>query len=238
MTLKPLFLAVTSLLASGTVLAAANGFGTVGAISYEQVRFYTPSTGSWPTQTGTVGADACGGADVCGEPMGFSSLYGGNFSVTATDNTSNNGIVIQDLSPAYGGLGVVSQRRDGSVYGEDGINSGEYLTLTFTKQVTIVGMHFFDTDHTNTDRGDAGKLSIDGGSFANLSLSSYVTANSSKWLTGTTFRFGYVSDNDDPKGYYLGAVKLMQPVPEPSAVLLMLAGLAGLGVAARRRSVR
>lgn len=227
--LKTIALACAAL-AAPVSFGAVNGTGTVGSITYEQVRFYKPSSTTWPTQSGTVGTDHCSGADICGEPMSFWSAAGGTFKVTASDATNDEGIVIQDLSPNYGGLGVVSLGRNG-VYGSDGINRGETLTLTFDKKVTIVGLHFFDADNSNTESGDKGKLRIDGGSNNTIALKSYVTANTSSWLTGTTFVFSH--DNND---YHLGAVKLLMPVPEPGTYGMLLAGLGLVGFVARRRT--
>lgn len=217
--------------------AAAPGFGNVNGVEYEQVRFYTPSSAHWPTTLGMLGTDYCAGVDRCGEPMTFASTYGGLITATASDALDkHNGIVIQDLKPEWGGLGVLSRRdRDGKLVGEDGINKGDTLTLTFTHQVTLVGLHFFDTDHTSTDRGDRGTLSIDGGAAHSLALNSYVTSNPTHWLTGSSFAFGYGWDNDDPKGYYLGAVKVMAPVPEPQTYALMLAGIGAVFMVSRRR---
>lgn len=221
--------------------AAAPGFGSVGGIDYEQVRFYSPSQAAWPTSNGHVESDLCRGADRCGEPMTFDSVYGGTITATARDRYSfSDGIVIQDLSPKHGGLGVISRLNHTSrLFGDDGINAGDALQLAFSRPVTLVGMHFFDTDHSRTDRGDFGTLSIDGGASHVFALQSYVSADPAQWITGTHFNFGYGADNDAPYGYYLGAVKLMaQPVPEPETYALMLAGLGAIAMVARRRKQR
>src|SRR5206468_5769251 len=111
----------------------------------------------------------------------------------------------------------------GAVSGEDGINPGDTLTLTFAHAVTLVGLHFYDTDHTGTDFGDYGTVSIDGGITKTIGLASYVTSDSSHWSHGKSFTFGYKSDNDTPYGYYVGAVDIAAPVPEPQTYALMFA---------------
>jgi hypothetical protein len=142
--------------AAGLCLSAqaANpaGIGQSGSLVWEQVRFYGPSsgadstyTGGQPTYLGSVASDGCSGADTCGEPMSFSTLIGGALTVTATDDAngmqnSTNGIVYQDLSPSYGGLGVMSRNEStGAMTGGDEINKGDTLTLSFANTVKIVG---------------------------------------------------------------------------------------------------
>lgn len=242
----------TLALALGTGTALANtgpsSLSSVGGVPYEIVRFHQATATSAPLYQGTLAHDYCGGVDLCGEPMGFASKAPSSawqpwsLSVTGSDGVSGTmGIVMQDISSARGGLGVLSlNTRTFQVSGEDGLNAGETLTLAFNRPVTLVGLHFFDTYHTPTTAGDIGSLVIDQGrpsqqSFGALALSSYVSADPARWYTGQTFTFGFVSDDDAPEGYYLGAVKVMlSPVPEPASALMLLAGLAGVAWARRR----
>lgn len=250
MTKKPAPMIKASLLAllvaaPIAAVSAPYGFGTVdidgpggnAPTMYEQVRFYTPGTGSFPTYFGQAVPDLCTGAGAeCGEPMTFDTAYGGTLVATALDgNSQTNGVVYQDLSPGYGGLGVVSARTIGSgdtrISGSDEINRSDVLTLTFAQQVNVVGFHFFEGDHTVADAGDRAWLRVDGGSWQHLSLSpNYVTNNPAQWYTGSVFDFR--RDNQD---FYLGALKITTVVPEPQTYALALLGLGFLGVAARRR---
>ena len=160
-----------------------------------------------------------------------STTFGGLLTATATDSTAANGIVYQDLSPDYGGLGVVSLSGDKAgkpaITSSDQIERGEALKLSFTQQVSVVGFHFFDGDHGLTRSGDFARLSIDGGAWQDLSLHpNYVTNDPNRWYTGTSFEFKW--GNQD---FYLGAIKITTSIPEAPSVALMLAGLLALGAA-------
>ena len=255
--------ALAALSFAPAAFAASHGIGTVDvdgkggmpAVTYEEVKFYTPSTSSFPTYVGTASpADLCtSGAiktDICGQKLTFDTKFGGVLQATGSytetvktwdatkhkwtyDTVTKPGLVMQDLSPAYGGLGVIKSVKNGSsVVGGDEINKNEVLTLTFAHAVNVVGFHFMDEDHGWASKHAYGMLSIDGGAFERISLASYVTNDPSKWFTGTTFSFKIYDDcgNTD---YYLGAVKIAA-VPEPGTYALMLAGLGAVAFVARR----
>jgi hypothetical protein len=237
--------------AAGLCLSAqaANpaGIGQSGSMVWEQVRFYGPSsgadstyTGGQPTYLGSVASDACSGADRCGEPMTFATQLGGALTVTASDDgngmqNNTNGIVYQDLSPTYGGLGVMSRNEStGAMTGGDEINKGDTLTLSFANAVKIVGFHFWDKDHQSNDlnNGDTFSLSVNGGAAQTLSLSNFPWYGASSTLVGNSFTFGFTNED-----YYLGAIKVsaVPAVPEPQTYALMLAGLGAVMFMARRR---
>jgi hypothetical protein len=228
---------------------AANppGIGQSGSLTWEQVRFYGPSggadatyTGGQPTRIGSVATDYCGGSDICGEPMSFTTQFGGALTVTGGDDgngakNNTNGIVIQDLSPSYGGLGVMSRNEStGALSGGDEINHGDTLTLTFANTVKIVGFHLWDKNHQASDlnAGDTFSLSVNGGAAQVLSLSNFPWYGAGSALIGNTFTFGYTNED-----YYLGAIKIaaVPAVPEPQTYALMLGGLGAVMFMARRR---
>ena len=245
-TFKTLITVTLGAFASFTAQAVTYGIGTSGSLIWEQVRFYNPSGGvdatyasGQPTYVGTVGTDYCGGTDNCGEPMTFTTQIGGALTVTADDDgnaasNSTNGIVFQDLSPNYAGLGVVSRNANAGLSGGDEINHGDRLYLSFANKVKIVGFHFWDKDHTASDlnAGNTFGLSIDGGAMQTLSLANFPWYGAGSTLVGNNFAFSY--KNED---YYLGAIKVaaVPAVPEPQTYALMLAGLGAVGFMARRR---
>lgn len=268
---RPITVAALSAIAlsfTPAAFAATYGIGTVDsdgpggnpAVTYEEVKFYKPSTSSFPTYVGTATpADLCTKGDIkndiCGQKLSFDTQFGGVLEATGsytetvtnkvwsaakhkwvyeTSTVTKPGLVMQDLLPAYGGLGVIkSVKNNGAtVVGRDEINRNEVLTLTFSNAVNVVGFHFMDADHGWASRHAYGMLSIDGGAWERISLASYVTNDPSKFFTGTSFSFKIYDDcgNTD---YYLGAVKIAA-VPEPGTYALMLAGLGAVGFVARR----
>lgn len=124
--------------------------------------------------------------------------------------------------------------------GGDEINHGDTLTLTFEKTVRVLGFHFFDENHQQADlSGNKFGLSVNGVpvSLSKTSFSGGYPFNEYSTLIGNTFTFSYASSKGDD--YYLGAIKFASfvatPVPEPASTALMLAGLAMVGGALRRR---
>lgn len=264
-------LAALALSFTPAVFAAPYGIGTVDdgpgrnpAVTYEEVKFYKPSTSAFPTYVGTATpADLCTkgsvASSICGQKLTFDTQLGGMLQATAsytytkttwhwdwakfrlvptTVTETKPGLVMQDLKPAYGGLGVIKSVKHGgsSVEGGDEINANEVLTLTFANAVNVVGLHFMDADHGWASRHAYGMLSVDGGAFERISLASYVTNDPTKFFTGTSFSFMVYDDCGD-MDYYLGAVKIAA-VPEPSTYALMLAGVGMVGFMARRRRRR
>ncbi|MFZ5520072.1 MAG: PEP-CTERM sorting domain-containing protein [Pseudomonadota bacterium] len=269
--LRPITAAALSALAlsfTPAAFAASYGIGTVDsdgpggnpAVTYEEVKFYKPSTSSFPTYVGTATpADLCTSgsvkSDICGQKLSFDTQLGGVLEATSTytektttktwdwkkhkwvyetTTVTKPALVMQDLKPAYGGLGVIkSVKSNGSaVVGGDEINANEVLTLTFSNVVNVVGFHFMDADHGWASRRAYGMLSVDGGAFERISLASYVTNDPTKFFTGTSFSFMIYDDCGDTD-YYLGAVKIAA-VPEPGTYALMLAGLGAVAFVARR----
>jgi hypothetical protein len=244
-------IAACSLFASAAQAANAPGIGQDGSFTWEQVRFYGPNggtnwqyTGGQPTSIGSVPTDYCAGTDRCGEPMTFSTQYGGLLTVTASDDgngrpaNTSEGLPYQDLVSNYGGLGVVSRSSSGVVSGSDELNYGDTLTLSFAKAVKIVGFHFYDKNHGSSDlnpgSGDKFGLSIDGANRTGIALNQFPFWGQSSTMVGTQFTFSYWNED-----YYLGAIKIAEvpipAVPEPQTYALMLAGLGSIVVMARRR---
>lgn len=236
----------TAALAASMASHAANppGIGSSGGLTWEQVRFYGPNggtsstyTGGQPTYLGNVPTDYCSGSDRCGEPMSFATVVGGALTVTGSDGVSGTtGIVMQDLDPNYGGLGVVSRNESTGALNltNDEINQGETLTLSFANTVKIVGFHFWDKDHKLDDlnSGDSFGLSINGGAMQQLALPNHPWYGAGSTLVGNTFTFSYVNED-----YYLGAIKIaaVPAIPEPQTYALMAVGLAAMAFVARRR---
>lgn len=230
--------------AYGIHTADPDGAGGRAAITYEEVRFYTPNTAATPTYVGTPGSqDLCTAglisADVCAKTLSFDTAFGGTLTATATfkDGKKNkDGVVYQDLSPGYGGLGVSDKITlwGSTPVGGATVGLGDKLTLTFSQEVTIVGMHFFDVFHTPIVNPwqRTGFLSIDGAAAFEIDLGSYLTSDPARYLTGTSFTF---STNGLVPDYHVGSLKLLSPVPEPETYAMLLAGLGVLGFMARRR---
>lgn len=146
------------------------------------------------------------------------------------------------------GLGVVTGYKS-SLTGNFVITDSEYslshpketLTLSFAKTVSLSQLAFFPNDRSTfgltheLDSFDGFTLSVDGGKFVeyNFGTKGGQPVTFSTPLVGNTFTFGYASKMS-PERYYLAGLNVAA-VPEASTLAMMALGLAGLGVAARRR---
>jgi hypothetical protein len=258
-------LAATLALASGAAFAAP---------TIEYLYFYdTPwSEPANPISMGS--ADVCGNDDVCATSLSFHTQSAGMLTVTGSTALGGS-LVVQDQASDYGGLGVAGSRVDwkwktstptyrrteankgnaayGSfvttLLGDDEIDKGETLTLSFEKTVHIAGMHFFSGAHGPIPNGRTFTLTVDGVTHDDRSLRSYLNTNPASFLTGKTFTF---TTDDSCKNrnwygqctswgatdFYLGAVKITTAVPEPETYALYLAGLVAVGFTVSRRTRR
>ena len=108
------------------------------------------------------------------------------------------------------------------------ITKGEFLKLTFSQAVTLAGVSLWADGHTGGFDEDSTFL-LDGHS---VKLAHDVDHLS---ITGTEFTFGY--GDQEVEQFSLGGVTV-SPDTEQAMSALLLARLALLGVAARRRKFK
>lgn len=165
-------------------------------------------------------------------------------TVTANAYTIKKGV--EKLAYAYldsgkAGLGVCKaiyakgkDKGECTPSSDDNVQSGEYLELTFSKEVSLDHISFVNGDHKNTFASSAKfGLSVDDGSFASKTLKhSFDPLN----LTGTSFVFKGLGTGVNKEFYIntLTATAAVVPVPEPETYALM--GLGLLAIVAKRRS--
>lgn len=162
-------------------------------------------------------------------------------TVTATAYTVKNGV--EKLAYAYldednAGLGVCKKvfelSRDCTPSSDDNVQKGEYLKLSFSKEVTLGNVAFVNGDHqTNFANKAKFGLSVDAGPFAQHGLvPSFNPAN----LTGTSFVFQGLATGSK-KEFYINSLSAVAAVPEPETYALLGLGLVAVALAKRRGKV-
>jgi len=192
-------------------------------------------TGNVANDCGTVGVDYCTADD----SLGFTySKDGVSFTATAykyADNTyasRDATLLIQDIMPENSGLGAFSENDFNN--DQTQFNSLESIEFDFGSAVSVSNIEFNAGDDNDCSgpqtEGGCGDfdLWIDGMFVATLTAVDLFT----DVLTGTTFEFRAVTPG---AGFVIAQFELVNEVPIPGAIPLFLAGMAGMGVAARRR---
>jgi len=197
--------------------------------------FLDAPTGNVANDCGTVGVDYCTADD----SLGFTySKDGVSFTATAykyADNTyasRDATLLIQDIMPENSGLGAFSENDFNN--DQTQFNSLESIEFDFGSAVSVSNIEFNAGDDNDCSgpqtEGGCGDfdLWIDGMFVATLTAVDLFT----DVLTGTTFEFRAVTPG---AGFVIAQFELVNEVPIPGAIPLFLAGMAGMGVAARRR---
>ena len=164
---------------------------------------------------------------------GLNSL---DVTITATGAGPDNVGYLDGLSnnkPA--GLGVCADINAGlqcTPSSDDNITSGEAVKLAFSEEVDLSGLTFRDADHNDiTTSSNTLLIDIFDG---NGPMSFAFAVASATTFTGLTMiEFGFGGTSADQ--FYLNGVATVNEVPLPAPVLLLMAGLAGLGVVSRKK---
>ena len=221
--------------------AAATGFlaGPAQATTFifkSGGAFMDTPTGNVANDCGTVGVDLCTADD----SLGFTySKDGVSFTAWAyqyADNTyasRDATLLIQDITPENSGLGAFSENDFNN--DQTQFNSLESVEFVFGTSVSISNIEFNAGDDPDCSgpatEGACGDfdLWIDGMFVATMTAVDLLT----DVLTGTTFEFRAVTPG---AGFVIAQFELVSEVPIPGAIPLFLAGLAGMGVAVRKKA--
>ena len=217
---------------------AAAGFLTVPANAATFIfksggAFLDTPTGNVAMDCGTVGADLCTDNDAAGFQY---SKDGVTFTATAytydgMDREATQ--LIQDISPANSGLAALSEMDD--TQDQTQFDSMEAIEFVFDAAVFLTNIEFNAGDDNDCSgpqtEGPCGffDLYIDGAFFDTIEAVDLLTTV----FFGTIFEFRAVTPG---AGFTIAQFEVsVNEVPIPGALPLLLAGLAGLGFASRRR---
>ncbi len=132
---------MSKITAAVMLAAALTASPAMGAL----LKFYNPGPPAPDVMTAAI-SDSCSGVDVCDFTLTLAGTPGGLLTATATSN-GTSALVIEDLSPNLGGLGVLNSLSNPST---DNIQSGDVLSLVFETAVQISELILF-SDHEILD---------------------------------------------------------------------------------------
>lgn len=114
---------------------------------------------------------------------------------------------------------------------DDNINAGESVTLTFSEEVSLSAFSFSGEEHVSLN-ASLSTLLINGISFTFADVFNFTPAVAAAVanLLSVTFAYG----GSAPAEFYINSFSAT-PVPLPAAAPLLLAGIAGLGLAGRKK---
>ncbi|MBI1365644.1 MAG: VPLPA-CTERM sorting domain-containing protein [Alphaproteobacteria bacterium] len=179
-----------------------------------------------------------------GVPTG--TVAGVSYAITSNGVVTNN--EAQDGSSCFGhglaceidGLGVGDDEITGGA--PNTLQTGEWLTVTFDRQVRLTGVAVLDLFYSNrgaeaaTIAWQGGSATISAAELEDSGLSGFAALN---FITGVLTNFvSFTAANlfgDNGNNDYAVAALSYEPVPLPAALPLFLAGLAGLGFARARK---
>ncbi|MDC8772268.1 PEP-CTERM sorting domain-containing protein [Roseateles albus] len=183
----------------------------------------------------------CTGSDICSSKVDKGEFGGSlkytNGGLVAIATATYNGFsasVVQDSEPGWtaskgAGLGVYHLK---GANDDDNITAGEKLTITFNQVVKLTSIQLRSEGHNFTSWTTGSTFLLNDQSTALPLNTGAITF--AQPMIGQVFTFAYGGAKADQ--FYLGAMTAeAMPVPEPTTLALLLAGLGFVGLQARRR---